>query len=121
MAAPNLVSPTTIYGKSIGVALTTSNVDLLTNTAASGKVLKINSIYVSNTDGTNNGEVTLTWTDASPAGTFNLASTIAVPADATLVVVDKDAYIYLEEGDKISGLRSAAATLQITISYEEIS
>jgi len=121
MAAPNIVNVATITGKTVGAALGTSSADIVTNSAGSGKVFKINSIYVANTDGTNNGEVTLTWTDASPAGTYNIASTVVVPADSTLVVVTKDSAIYLEEGDKISGLRSATATLQVTISYEEIS
>lgn len=119
MAAPNLVSPTTINGKTFGAALTTSSVDFLT--AASNTVLKVNSVYVSNIDGTSNAEVTVTWYDSSATTTYNLAKTVVVPADATLVVVDKDAYIYLEEGDKISGLAGTAGDLEITISYEVIS
>jgi hypothetical protein len=37
------------------------------------------------------------------------------------VVVDKDAYIYLEEGDKIAALANASGDLEIVISYENIS
>jgi len=120
MAAPNIVNVTSIYGKTVGAALTTSSADILTNTAASGKVFKVNAVYVANVDGTNNADVTVTWYDASAAATYNLARTITVPADATLVVVDKDAQIYLEEGDKISALASAVSDLEITISYDDI-
>ena len=121
MAAPNLVSPTTINGKTVGAALTTSSADILTNSAGSGKVLKVNAIYISNIDGTANAEVTVTYYDSSATTSYNLAKTVVVPADATLVVVDKDAYVYLEEGDKIAALASASGDLEIVISYEDIS
>lgn len=121
MAAPNIVNVSAIYGKTVGGALTTSSADILTNSAGSGKVFKINSVYVANVDGTNNADVTVTWYDASATTTYNLAKTVTVPADATLVVVDKEAQLYLEEGDKISALASAASDLEITISYEDIS
>ena len=121
MAAPNLVSPSTINGKTVGAALTTSSADILTNSAGSGKVLKVNAIYISNIDGTASAKVTVTFYDSSAVVSYKLASTIVVPADATLVVVDKDAYVYLEEGDKIAALASANGDLEIVISYEDIS
>jgi hypothetical protein len=120
MAAPNIVNVSAIYGKTVGAALGTSSSDILTNSAGSNKVLKVNSIYISNIDGTNNADVTVTWYDSSGTATYNLAKTVTVPADATLVVVDKESHIYLEEGDKISALASASGDLEITISYDEI-
>jgi hypothetical protein len=121
MAAPNLVAPTTINGKTVGAALTTSSADILTNSSGSNKVLKVNSVYIANIDGTNAADVTVTVYDASAVVSYNLAKTISVPADATLVVIDKDAYVYLEEGDKIAALASANGDLEIVISYEDIS
>jgi len=47
-------------------------------------------------------------------------STISVPADATLSVIDKNNSFYLEEGDNIEGGASANGDLVITISYEEL-
>ncbi len=119
MAAPNLVSPTTITGKTVGAALTTSSADILT--ASSNTAIKVNSIYVANIDGSANSEVTVTFYDSSTTTSYNLAKTVVVPADATLVVVDKDAYVYLEEGDKIAALASTSGDLEIVISYENIS
>lgn len=119
MAAPNIVSVTTIIGKTVGAALGTTSADILTNSAGSGKVFKVNAIYVANVDGVNNADATVGWFDASTATTFRLAYTITVPADATLDVLSKS--IYLEEGDKINGLASAAGDLEIVVSYEEIS
>ena len=55
MAAPNIVNVTSIYGKTMGAALGTSaDTDILT--CPSDKVLKINSIIVSNVDGTNSAD-----------------------------------------------------------------
>ena len=54
MAAPNLVNVSSIYGKTVGASLGTSIAAVLANGGSSNKVLKINSIYVTNVDGTNN-------------------------------------------------------------------
>lgn len=119
MAAPNLKSPTTIIGKTDGYAVTTSLAAALTNSAASGKVLKINSVYCANVDGTNNADISLTYYNGTTD--FYLAKTITVPADATQVLVTRDAYIYLEEGDSLRAVASAASDLELVIGYEEIS
>ncbi len=119
MAAPNIVNVSTITGKTVGAALTTSSADIVTNTAASGKVFKINAIYVANVDGVNNADVTVAFYNADNTTSYKLAHTITVPADATLDVLSKA--IYLEEGDKITALASAASDLEILVSYEEIS
>lgn len=119
MAAPNIVNVATITGKTVGAALGTSSADIVTNSAGSGKVFKVNAIYVANVDGTNNADATVGFYDASSTTTFKLAYTMTVPADATLDVLSKA--IYLEEGDKITGLASAVSDLEIIVSYEEIS
>ena len=119
MAAPNIVNVTSIYGKTMGAALgTTTTTDLLT--CGANKVLKINSIIVSNVDGSTAADVTIYFYDSSAASRYALAYTITVPADATLVVVGKDNPIYLEESDQIEGGASAVSDLQVIISYEEI-
>lgn len=123
MAAPNIVSVTTIIGKTVGKALTASLLDIVTNSAASNKVFKINSVIVSNVHGTNNAEVNVVFYDSSEGGgtNFYLAKTIIVPADSSLVVISKDANIYLEEGDIIRAQTTATSLLEIVVSYEEIS
>ena len=118
MAAPNLVSVSSIYGKTKGAALGTSSADILT--CAADKVYKINSIIVSNIDGTNNADATVTFYDSSATASYHLAKTVTVPADSTLIVLGKDAPIYLEESDKIVALASAASDLEIVISWEEL-
>ena len=119
MAAPNLVNVTSILGKSMGAALGT-NTDTTILTCASNKVLKINSIIVANVDGTNSANLTVKFYDDSASTSYRIASTVAVPADSTLVVVGKDSPIYLEESDQIRGGANNSSDLEIVISYEEL-
>jgi len=123
MAEPNLVNVTSIYGKSKlellkDDAIDNANASILTTPAE--KLIKINSIIVANIDGTNSADasVFITKSGGSPIA---IASTIAVPADSTLVVCNKDTGLYLEEGDNIEAGASAASDLTITINYEELS
>ena len=119
MAAPNVVNVSSIYGKTTGLALTSSSQDVLT--CAADKLIKVNSIIVANVDGTNADDVTVKWYNADNTTAFSLASTVTIPADTTLVVLGKDAPIYLEEGDKIQALGVAASgDLEIIVSYEEL-
>jgi len=119
MAAPNIVNATSIYGKTVAAALdTTTTTSLLANSASSNKLLKINSIIVGNKDGTNGADATISFYDGSTD--FYLAYTITVPADSTLVVLGKDAPIFLEEGQSIRGGASANGDLDVIISYEEL-
>jgi hypothetical protein len=131
MANPNIVSVTTIYGKTTYLTPSvTTAVVLLTNTLSSGTVMKINNIVVANVDGTTAVDATVSiYTNGAVAqgsapssGTaFALASTVGVPADATLIVTDKTTAFYLEEGTCISVISGTASKLVFTVSYEQIS
>lgn len=131
MAAPNIVAVTSIYGKTTYLTPSgTSAVVLLPNASGSNKVFKINQIVVANVDGTNAADCTVAiYTNGAQAqgsapssGTaYPIASTISVPADATLIVVDKTTAIYLEENTSITVTSGSANDLTFSISYEEIS
>jgi uncharacterized protein YjhX (UPF0386 family) len=93
MAAPNIVSVSSIIGESQGFELgTTVTTELIT--VASDKLVKINRISVANIDGTNAADVTVAVdkatrtsaaTGSSVSGaTFKIASTVSVPADAVI-------------------------------------
>jgi hypothetical protein len=124
MAAPNVANVTSIYGKTayLTPANTTSNV-LLANASGSGKVFKINAIVASNVDGTNAVDTTVSInTAAAGSGTSHpLASTVSVPADASLIVVDKSTAFYLEEDKSIVVTSGTSSKISYTVSYEEIS
>ena len=50
-----------------------------------------------------------------------IAKGITVPAGATVVLIDKNSSLYLEEDKIIRGDASALGDLEFIISYEEIS
>ena len=119
MAAPNLKNPTTITGRTARYAVTDTLASALANSAASGKVFKINSIFCANVDGTNPADISVSIYDGSTDR--YLAKTIVVPADATQIISSKDTYFYLEEGDSIRAEANAASDLELIIGYEDIS
>jgi hypothetical protein len=119
MAAPNIVNVATITGKTVGAGLSTSSADIVVNTSDSGKLIKVNTVIVSNVDGAGSSNVTVGVYDSSATTTYRLAYLITVPANASLDILSKP--IYLEEGDKIVALASSNSDLEIIVSYEEIS
>ena len=124
MAAPNIINVTTITGKTAVVSLTTTSAtEIVSNAAASGKVFKINSLVVSNVDGSAAADITVSvYSEDDIGGTATeLVSTVSVPADASLVVIDKNTSIYLEEDKSIGATAGTASDLKVICSYEEIS
>lgn len=131
MAAPNLLGLTTGTGKTTYLTPSgTTSVVLLPNAASSGKVFKINSLVVANIDGTNAVDCTVVYytnggvaQGSAPSGgtAVPIASTISVPADASLIVIDKTTQIYLEENTSLAVTSGTASKLTFTVSYEELS
>ena len=122
MAAPNLVNVTTITGKIDGHALTTDAIDNANSsviTAASDKLIKINSIIVANVDGDSSVNIDVA-VHLDGDDRFYLAKTVALPADSTLVVIGKDSPIYLEENDQLEARASVASDAELVVSYEEL-
>jgi len=131
MAAPNILGLTTGIGKTTYLTPSaTTSVVLLTNPASSNKVLKINQIVAANVNGTNAVDTTVSiYTNggvaqgSAPSGgtAFPIASTISVPADASLIVVDKTTQIYLEENTCIAVTSGTASGITYSVSYEDLS
>jgi hypothetical protein len=124
MAAPNVVNVATITAKSALVALSsTSQTTLVSNAASSGKVFKINMIQVANVDGTNAADVTIDVHSAASGGgtAYSLVATASVPADSSLIAIDKNTALYLEEDRSITVTAGTANDLEVIVSYEEIS
>jgi len=117
MAAPNIVNGTTITGKTAVQQVTDTATAIVSNPAASDKVFKVNALYVSNVDGTDNAEVNVDIYRSSTA--YHIAKTLVVPADATIDVLSKP--IYLEEDDALRLTANATGDLEGVASYEEIS
>ena len=124
MAAPNIVGVTTVTAKTQAFSLSdTADNLILSNPLNSNKVFKVNSIIVANDDGTNAANITIKFhaEDNGDGTAIELASTIAVAADTTLVILDRASAIYLEEDKSLVAVASAANDLNVFVSYEEIS
>lgn len=131
MANPNLLAATTATGTTTYLTPSaTTAVVLLPNAAASGQVFKINQIVATNVNGVSAVNTTVSiYTNgavaqgSAPSGgtAYPIASTIAVPANAALVVVDKTTQVYLQEGTSITVTSGTASGITYSISYEVIS
>ena len=124
MAAPNIVNVSAIYGKVVTADLTTTAAtSVVSNASSSGKVLKIDSLVVANIDTANAVNVTVShYSAAAIGGTATaIASTIAIPANSSLIVIDKTTMIYLEENMSIGATAGTASKLKVVCSYEDIS
>jgi len=124
MANPNIATAATVLANNAQVSLTGTTATLLvSNAASSNKIFLIDSIIVANVDGANACDVTVTrFQSATNTGTaFPIASTISVPADATLIVVGKDNPINLTENESIYVTASAANDLVVDCNWKELS
>jgi hypothetical protein len=117
MAAPNLVNMTTLTGKTAVMAVTTTATALITNAAASGKVLKVDQLLVTNVNGSANATINVDFFRSSVA--YEIAYVMTVPAGATLDIISNR--IYLEEGDSLRLTASVNSYLEAVASYEDIS
>ena len=124
MAAPNIVNVATITAKTDTALLTgTSAVNALNNPASSGKVMKVNSLVISNVDASAAATITIgIYPQYDIAGTAVVyANAVSVAPNSFLVAIDKDVGMYLEEDTSLGVTASAANDLTYTITYEELS
>ena len=137
MAAPNIVNVATITGITTFIAGINTGGDggpitenpagvttIVSNAAASGKVLKINSLVAAGVGQTTGVTVNIydKATATGAANTVSIASTIAVPTFSSVVIIGKENAIYLEE-DRSLGVycQPAAGSINVVVAYEEIS
>ena len=124
MAAPNIVNVATITAKTDTALLTgTSAVNALNNPASSGKVMKVNSLVISNVDASAAATITIgIYPQDDIGGTAVMyANAVSVAPNSFLVAIDKDVGMYLEEDTSLGVTASAANDLTYTITYEELS
>jgi hypothetical protein len=131
MANPNIAALTTLTGNTTYLTPSgTTAVVLLPNAASSNQVFRINQIVAANVNGTSAVDTTVSiYTNgavaqgSAPSGgtAFPIASTISVPADASLIIVDKTTALYLMEGTSISVTSGTASGITYSVSYEVIS
>ena len=118
MANPNIVNVTTIYGNTAVQQVTTSATAIVTNSAASGKIYKLNGIIVANVDATNTATLTVDLYRGSTA--YRLINNVAISINTSYTPIDKTLSLYLLEGDSIRLTANANSRLEATATWEEI-
>lgn len=117
------VAPNNMIGEfTVNVALsTTSATSLLSNAASSGRVLKVISIVAANVEGTNAADITVSRYSAAALGgtAFPMASTISVPADASLIVSDATTPVVLAANTSLGATAGTSNTITMTVTYQE--
>ena len=130
MANPNIVNVSTIYGTTTYYTPSgTTAVVLVANAAASNTVYKIDNVVAANVTGTTATATVSIYTNgavaqgSAPAGgtAYPIIYQVPVPANASVVVVDKSTTFYLQEGTSISITSGTANAITFTTSYEAIS
>ena len=116
MTVINLINVSTITPTTVVGAVTTSRASIVD--VAANKCAKINSLIIANIDGTNAADITVEVSIDDGSSYVPIASTVSVPADATLVVVGKDNGFYLDETDILAVTASAASDLTYLCSFE---
>lgn len=122
MAAPNIISATTINGKTATVVASgTSSTALLANASSSGKCLRITYLAVSNIDTVACNVTVNIHSNGSGGGTaYPLVSVLSVPANQTITLVNGGC-IYLEEDRSIYFIAGTSGKINAFAAYEEIS
>lgn len=126
MAAPNILACTTATPHTVSITPSGISRTALVTAPASGASQKINQIMVSNIDGTTAYDATIELGLADGITYRAIGSTISVPADASLIMLDKTTMLYLldtsvsGEASTLWATSSTASKLTFTASYETI-
>jgi hypothetical protein len=130
MANPNIVNVSTIYGTTTYYTPSgTTAVVLVANAAASNTVYKIDNVVAANVTSASATVTVSIYTNgavsqgSAPSGgtAYPIIYQALVPANASLVIVDKSTAFYLQEGTSISVTSGTANAITFTTSYEAIS
>ena len=123
MANPNIVQVTSIYGNTSYLIPTGTTATTWTAlTPATGTVNKLDNIVAANVTSTA-ATITVSINSATGGGgtAYRLAYQITVPANASLIVVDKSTSIYVGEGQSIVVTSGTSSAIEMTAAYEAIS
>jgi hypothetical protein len=126
MAAPNIVAVTSIVPNTLSITPADTSRNALVAAPSSGTAYKINQIMVANIDGTAAYDCTVELRLADGTTYRALGSTISVPADATLILLDKTTSLYLldtsvtGQPSTLWATSSTASKLTFTVSYDAI-
>jgi hypothetical protein len=122
MSNPNIVNVTSIYGNTSYLIPTgTSATTWTALTPAVGTVNKVNNIVASNVTGSA-ANITVSINSATGGGgtAYRIAYQISVPANSSLIIVDKTTCIYVGETQSIVVTSGTNNAIELTASYEAL-
>jgi hypothetical protein len=122
MANPNIVNVTSIFGVTTYLTPSTTGATVWTAlTPAVNTVNKLNNIVASNVTASAVA-VTVSINSATGGGgtAFDIAFQISVPANASLIIIDKTTAIYVGETQSIVVTVGTSNAIELTASYEAI-
>lgn len=118
MANPNLKNLNNVFGENASIAdIPTSPSGILT--CSSNQVLKINSLYVSNIDGTNSANISVDLYNGTNILSYLIRNAV-VGAGGTINIITAESPVYLMESQSIRLSSSSSGDLSGFISYERI-
>jgi len=118
MASPNLVNVSSKYGKTLVETIGSSNKVIAANPAISGKLVRVFSLYLANSNETENGYITVYLYRANAS--IKLANKLHVSPRDTVVFITETAPLYLEEGDSLVCQSTQTVVFNAICSYEII-
>jgi hypothetical protein len=122
MANPNIVNVTSIYGNTVYlIPANTAATTWTSLTPASNTVNKIDSIVATNVTGSP-ATVTVSLNSASGGGgtAYRICYQISVPANASLIVVDKTTAFYVQDNQSVVVTSGTGSAIEYTATYEAI-
>lgn len=116
----NIVNVSSVVGSTVAYSSVPTSSTAMLGPVTSSHVYKINSITAANKTGT---AATVTVSYNKSATTYYIGYQITVPANSTLVLISKDAPIYLMDttSDYIYALAGTGSAIDLIISYEDMS
>ena len=118
MSAPNLLTSSSVVGRTAYASLTTSTSSIITNGAGSNTCAKVENVILTNSS---NATVSANITVNRSSSNYYLGGNIGIPGYSTLVLLGKDTSIYIEEGDTLQANVSANSAITLSVGYELIS
>lgn len=120
MANPNLFNATSVKGFQTGNTLTSASATtILSNSSASGKLIILKSLYLTNMDSASGSAQTIDLVLNDGTNDGNITNDLSIPVATTIQVIDKP--IYLEENSTLNATPSTASKIDYVISFQEIS
>lgn len=122
MANPNIVNVTSIYGNTTYITPSTTSATVWTAlTPAVGTVNKVGNIVAANVTASAVAVTVSINSAVSGGGTaYDIAYQISVPANASLIIMDKTTSIYVGETQSIVVTVGTGSAIELTSSYEAI-